>query len=105
MLQNTMLEITDFCPKLRFFSILITDFNFQRLAALFKGSCLKIPLFCWKFPFFAIMIPFFGCTRLAALLRGDGPGSGKGVGVKVKTCRACWDEAEEVETGVIGAKN
>ena len=31
---NTMLEITDFCPKLRFFSILITDFNFQRLAAL-----------------------------------------------------------------------
>ena len=31
---NTMLEITDFCPKLRFFSILITDFSFQRLAAL-----------------------------------------------------------------------
>ena len=31
---NIMLEITDFCPKLRFFSILITDFSFQRLAAL-----------------------------------------------------------------------
>ena len=35
---NTMLEITDFCPKLRFFSILITDFNFQRLAALVMYS-------------------------------------------------------------------
>ena len=35
---NTMLEITDFCPKLRFFSILITDFNSQRLAALDDGD-------------------------------------------------------------------
>ena len=35
---NTMLEITDFCPKLRFFSILITDFNFQRLAALLYAA-------------------------------------------------------------------
>ena len=33
-IANIMLEITDFCPKLRFFSILITDFSFQRLAAL-----------------------------------------------------------------------
>ena len=30
----TMLEITDFCPKLRILSILITDFSFQRLASL-----------------------------------------------------------------------
>ena len=37
-------------------------------------------------------------------LRGDGHGSGKVVGVKVGTCCACWDEAEEVETRVIGAK-
>ena len=29
-----MLEITDFCPKLRILSILITDFSFQRLAGL-----------------------------------------------------------------------
>ena len=29
-----MLDITDFCPKLRILSILITDFSFQRLAAL-----------------------------------------------------------------------
>ena len=35
---NTMLEITDFCPKLRILSILITDFSFQRLAALQLGS-------------------------------------------------------------------
>ena len=46
---NTMLEITDFCPKLRFFSILITDFNFQRLAALVIFSsdqvCLRPALF------------------------------------------------------------
>ena len=31
---NTMVEITDFCPKLRILSILITDFSFQRLASL-----------------------------------------------------------------------
>ena len=39
-------------------------------------------------------------------LRGDGPGPGKGVGVNCATCCACWDEAEaeEVETGFIGAK-
>ena len=42
---NTMLEITDFCPKLRFFSILITDFNFQRLAALLMNYQI-IVLFC-----------------------------------------------------------
>ena len=42
---NTMLEITDFCPKLRFFSILITDFNFQRLAALHKAHDLGFYLF------------------------------------------------------------
>ena len=32
---NTVLEITDFCSKLRLLSILITDFSFQRLAALY----------------------------------------------------------------------
>ena len=46
---NTMLEITDFCPKLRFLSILITDFNFQRLAALPEDKLhLKSTIKCFK---------------------------------------------------------
>ena len=43
-IANIMLEITDFCPKLRFFffCILITDFSVQRLAALLLPDFLVI---------------------------------------------------------------